>query len=198
MPYCFWRSSVKFQGHTAKKSSILTQIRRFQTVTPVWIHLRLRNDAQSLSSIEEVPYCFLGSSFKFQGHTVWKIDDLNPIWVRLLGRSQLSNPSDLPCFLDIGLIDANTFLLFKLLDVWKVILPYFVPSYVAINVAWADMSPISPERDSLFAANEQEFSTLLAQCEGNHQRQIDNPTKDQWIIDGILPRALSSRRKHSG
>ena len=26
----------------------------------------------------------------------WKID-LNPIWVRLLGRSQLSNPSDLPC-----------------------------------------------------------------------------------------------------
>ena len=26
-----------------------------------------------------------------------KIDDLNPIRVRLLGRSQLSNPSDLPC-----------------------------------------------------------------------------------------------------
>ena len=49
------------------------------------------------SSIEEVPYCFLGSSIKFQGHTGWKIDDLNPIWVRLLCRSQLSNPSDLPC-----------------------------------------------------------------------------------------------------
>ena len=49
-----------------------------------------------------MPYCFLGSSIKFQGHTGWKIDDLNPIWVRLLGRSQLSNPSDLPCsFLDI-------------------------------------------------------------------------------------------------
>ena len=27
-----------------------------------------------------------------------KIDDFNPIWVRLLGRSQLSNPSYLPCF----------------------------------------------------------------------------------------------------
>ena len=26
-----------------------------------------------------------------------KIDVSNPIWVRLLGRSQLSNPSDLPC-----------------------------------------------------------------------------------------------------
>ena len=42
-------------------------------------------------------YCFFGSSIKFQGHKGWKIDDLNPIWVRLLGRSQLSNPSDLPC-----------------------------------------------------------------------------------------------------
>ena len=50
-------------------------------------------------SIEEVPYCFLGSSIKFLGHTGWKIDDLNPIWVRLPGRSQLSNPSDLPCFI---------------------------------------------------------------------------------------------------
>ena len=28
-----------------------------------------------------------------------KIDDLNPIWVRLLGRSQLTNPSDLPCLM---------------------------------------------------------------------------------------------------
>ena len=43
-----------------------------------------------------MPYCFLGPSIKFQGHMDWKIDDLNPIWVRLLGRSQLSNPSDLP------------------------------------------------------------------------------------------------------
>ena len=29
VPYCFSRSSVKFQGHTAKKSSILTQIECF-------------------------------------------------------------------------------------------------------------------------------------------------------------------------
>ena len=46
-----------------------------------------------------MPYCFLGSSIKYQGHTGWKIDDINPVWVRLLGRSQLSNPSDLPCLL---------------------------------------------------------------------------------------------------
>ena len=45
-----------------------------------------------------MPYCFMGSSIKFQGHTGWKIDEFNPIWVRLLGLSQLSNPSDLPCY----------------------------------------------------------------------------------------------------
>ena len=49
-------------------------------------------------NIEEVPYYFSRSSIKFQGHRVWKICDLNPIWVRLLGRSQLSNLSDFPCF----------------------------------------------------------------------------------------------------
>ena len=32
----------------AKKSLILTQIARFRTVTPVWIHQWLQNDAQSL------------------------------------------------------------------------------------------------------------------------------------------------------
>ena len=44
----FSRSSVKFQGHSAKKSSILTQIGRFRTVTQVWIYQWLWNDAQSL------------------------------------------------------------------------------------------------------------------------------------------------------
>ena len=48
-------------------------------------------------NLEEVPYNFSRSSIKFQGHTGRKIDDLNPIWVRILGRSQLTNPSDLPC-----------------------------------------------------------------------------------------------------
>ena len=49
VPYCFWRSSIKFQGHTAKKkSSILTKIGRFRTLTPVWIHWWLWNYAQSL------------------------------------------------------------------------------------------------------------------------------------------------------
>ena len=44
----FFRSSARFQGYTAEKSSILTQIGHFRTATPVWIHPWLWNDAQSL------------------------------------------------------------------------------------------------------------------------------------------------------
>ena len=36
------------RSHGTKKSSILTQIGHFRTVTPVWINRLLRNDAQSL------------------------------------------------------------------------------------------------------------------------------------------------------
>ena len=50
-------------------------------------------------SIEEMPCCFSRSPIKFQSYDGPKIDNLNPICVRLLGRSQLSSPSDLPCFL---------------------------------------------------------------------------------------------------
>ena len=53
--------------------------------------------------IEEVPYYFLRSFIKFQGHTGWKINDLNPIWIRLQGCLQLSDPSDLPCLTFIHL-----------------------------------------------------------------------------------------------
>ena len=48
-------------------------------------------------NVEEAQYNFWTSSIKFQGHTGWIIDNFNPIWVRLLDRSQLSNRSDLPC-----------------------------------------------------------------------------------------------------
>ena len=48
LPFCFSRSSVKFQGHTAKKASSLTNVWRFQTVTSVWIQQWLWNDAQRL------------------------------------------------------------------------------------------------------------------------------------------------------
>ena len=87
------------RSHGTKKMLIFTRIERFRTVTPLFIFgdgFEIMQKAWC--SIEEVPYYFSRSSIKIQGHTGWKIDDLDQIWARLLGWSQLSNPSDLPCY----------------------------------------------------------------------------------------------------
>ena len=63
-----------------KNSSILTQIGRGRTVTPVWIIDGFEMMHKAWHSIEEVSYYLSRSSIKFQGHTDWKIDSLNPIW----------------------------------------------------------------------------------------------------------------------
>ena len=101
VPHCFARSYVKFESHTAKKSSILTQIGRFWTVSSIWISWWIWNDIQikAWCSIEDVrALLFFGVIHQISRSHGRKIDDLNPIWVRLLGRSQLSNPSDWPCW----------------------------------------------------------------------------------------------------
>ena len=130
VPYCFSRSSVIFQGHTALKivefdpdwafpdcnSSLnspmankwCTKLEVALKRCPVVFHGHLSNFKvtegfkmmhKAWCNLEEVPYNFSRWSIKFQGHTGEKFDDFYPIWVRLLGWSQLSNPSDLPCFL---------------------------------------------------------------------------------------------------
>ena len=88
------RSEVKVQGHRGEKPNLVVSgsLPQFKfTDGYEMMH-------KAWSSIENMPYCFSRSSIKLQGHTGWKINDLILIWVRLLGRSQLSNPSDLPCF----------------------------------------------------------------------------------------------------
>ena len=47
--------------------------------------------------IEEMLYCFWGHPSNLKITWAEKIDDLKPIWVRLLDRTQISNPSDLLC-----------------------------------------------------------------------------------------------------
>ena len=69
-PYCFSRPLAQFQGHIGQTRSL------------GW---------SQLSNPSDLP-CFR-SFIKFLGHTGWKIDDFNPVWVRLLGRSQPSNPT---------------------------------------------------------------------------------------------------------
>ena len=80
------RCPIIFQGHLLnlevtrdRKSLILTGIEPFRTETPVWIHQWIWNDAHSWCCIEEGPYCSFMSFIKYQGHTGWKINDLNPI-----------------------------------------------------------------------------------------------------------------------
>ena len=48
MPYCFSRSSIKFQGHAGQRKTIFTRIECFWTVTTVWLHRWIWNNAQSL------------------------------------------------------------------------------------------------------------------------------------------------------
>ena len=98
-PYCFSRSSVEFQGYTALK------IVEFD---PNWAFPDCNS---SLNSLMAMKCCTKLETAKercpivFQGHpSNFKVtrDKTSPILTqigrfRTIGRSQLSNPSDLPC-----------------------------------------------------------------------------------------------------
>ena len=100
VPYCFSRSCVKFQGHTALK------IFEFD---PNWM---FPDSNSSLNSPMAMKCCTKLETAKescpnvFQGNpSNFKVtrDKTSPILsqigrFRTIGRSQLSNPSDLPCF----------------------------------------------------------------------------------------------------
>ena len=100
MPYCFSRSSVEFQGHTALK------IVKFY---PKWAFPDCNS---SLNSPMAMKCCTKLETAKercpiiFQGHpSNFKVTryKTSPILTqirrfRTIGQSQLSNPSDLPCF----------------------------------------------------------------------------------------------------
>ena len=86
---------AKAQGQKSKVkvTEVKTQLDRFRTVTPVWIHIWWWNDAHSLMLIrEEVPYCFSRSSIEFQGHTAKKIVEFDPYRVFLNCNSRLNSP----------------------------------------------------------------------------------------------------------
>ena len=101
VPYCFSRSSVKFQGHTALK------IVEFD---PKWAFPDCNS---SLNSPMAMKCCTKFETAKercpivFQGHpSNFKVTRFktSPILTqigrfRTIGQSQLSNPSDLPCFI---------------------------------------------------------------------------------------------------
>ena len=104
VPYCFSRSSVKFQGHTALK------IIEFG---PNWA---FPDSNSSLNSSMAMKCCTKLETAKercpivFQGHPAnFKVtrDKTSLILTqighfRIIGRSQLSNPSDLPCWISFS------------------------------------------------------------------------------------------------
>ena len=61
--YCFWRSSIKFQGHTAKKIVDFDQNWAFPDSK---LQFEFTDGCEMMhkawSKIEEVPYCFSRSS----------------------------------------------------------------------------------------------------------------------------------------
>ena len=84
VPYCFLRSYLKLQGHTAKKNH------RFWPklgVSGLQLKFEFTNGYEIMhkacSSIEEVAYCFSKSSVKFQGHITKKKIDFDPNWTFL-------------------------------------------------------------------------------------------------------------------
>ena len=67
VPYCFSRSSLKFQGHTGQKiCRFWPELGVSHTVTPVWIHQWLWNDAQSLKQHMRGALVFQGHSSNFK------------------------------------------------------------------------------------------------------------------------------------
>ena len=139
------------QRSKVKVTEVTTQLNRFRTVTPVWIHIWWWNDTYSLmmlrrcallffkvicqisrshgaknhpiwpelavsglllqfqftngygmihkswSSIEEVPYCFSGSSVKCLGHRAKKIVEFDPDWAFPDCDSSLNLPMATKC-----------------------------------------------------------------------------------------------------
>ena len=103
VPYCFSRSYVKFQGHTALK------IVEFD---PKWAFPDCNsslNSPMAMKCCTKLETAKVRCPIVFQGHpSNFKVTryKTSPILTQTgrfqtIGQSQLSNPSDLPCFLTI-------------------------------------------------------------------------------------------------
>ena len=84
MPYCFSRSSIKFQGHRRQK---YFHIWPNLSVSRLLLQYKFTNGYEMMHkawiSIEEVPYCCSRSFLKFQCHRGKKSNQSDPIWAFL-------------------------------------------------------------------------------------------------------------------
>ena len=116
VPYCFSRSSVKFQGHAALK------IVEFDPNWPFPDCNSSLNSSMAMKCYTKLETAKERCPIVFQGHpSNFKVtrDKTSPILTqigrfRTIGRSQLSNPSDLPCWIYCWLIGRISRLRLKL------------------------------------------------------------------------------------
>ena len=80
VPYCFSRSSVKFQGHTRQKIADFDPNLVFPDCNSLLITNGFEMMYKAWSSVEEVPYSFSRSFVKFQGHMGQEITNFDPNW----------------------------------------------------------------------------------------------------------------------
>ena len=103
VPYCFSRSSIRFQGHMGTK-----HIRFRPKLSVSGLELEFTDGFEMLHkawhSIEEVSYCFSRSSIKFQGHRGQKIAYFDPNWSFLDCNSSLNSPMALKCWNDAQIL----------------------------------------------------------------------------------------------
>ena len=85
---------AKGQGQRSKVkvTEVTTQLNRFRTVTPVWIHIWWWDDAYSLIMLRRGALLFSRSSVKFQCHTALKIVEFDPDWAFPDCNSSLNSP----------------------------------------------------------------------------------------------------------
>ena len=99
VPYCFSRSSVKFQGHTALKSVKFDPDWGFpNSNSSLNLPMAMKCCTKLETAKERCSIVFLGhpSNFKVTRYKTSPIlTQIGRVWT--IGRSQLSNPSDLPC-----------------------------------------------------------------------------------------------------
>ena len=106
VPYCFSRSSFKFQGHIALKIIEFDSNWAFPDCnSSLNSPMAMKCCTKLETAMKRCPIVFQGhpSNFKVTGDKTSAI--LTQIGrFRTIGRSQLSNPSDLPCYIMIAFL----------------------------------------------------------------------------------------------
>ena len=104
VPYFFHDHLSNFKVTRDKKSSLLTQIERFLTVTPVWIHWWLWNDAQSLKQHRRGALLFFKVIRRISRSHGTKIADFDPNWAFPDCNSSLNSPMALKWWTKLSIV----------------------------------------------------------------------------------------------